>query len=1162
MGNSPSVEAPRRSQRTSQKLSKPRTGNAVAAGLLSPSGVSDSAPSSSTARHLSLPHTPSTATSPKFLEADAAVAANVLDGKKEPEPRHRPLRQLFRSNTSRETHGRQQRSNSTGISAPRKGRWSSRANSLGNGPEGGYGYNEPHAQGSSSINASRTSVNYDLASYAAQRLLNLVEEPPHADSPGISENQWQVPEAMPNEFRSRHPSISETSPSMTRVSSELSLYTPMRRRSLMTPGVATRETRTDPTPPMPRIRYSVPSTLAYRESMETMGNGIAGFSPALNPDPIPRALTPCEAEYKQTGAFKLGTLRITNGSPARSPARAPADGSRHEDSKELLVGGTTEEYVGAAQVARRGRSETKSSTSIMEQVDVQNPSSLQSSGAIAFPIKALRGSLLDATVPDFPFQPQASHQCLRKYEPNDILWNDERPEPSQVQATSKHTAAEDKLFDIEQNEYSSVEILDVRIDLSAKSLPPNRKLIPERRKSKEISRSDSGIASPGSESSHVPLSKADSGYSSSVSLRSLSSRPPVPQKDYPSDNEVGIAIGASIEQASCSDESKFVGSPDMALCAVSRTLDDTFPPPVPTKDTHLTILAGPGDTAEISPNSQQNYKAVGTSNSNQVPERVLSPSNSNNRDQVDSIIDPRRASPHPNSTSSLSIIGGAYRKPSKLQRLLSSARSPVVVHNTESTEYAGVPPISTDMQAKLQAHTERLPISYRQLALKSAASKETLGTILSVGSAELLQDEDIPSGSNSSLGQLRAPDRKQATQISSMGSAISRGTSGPFVKKPIIRKPVPVRSIPPSMESGPTKPTEPTKKSSSENVVIQAPFSQNASGADCDINSPAAVTGRTRYSMPPRLARSSTMSEYVQEGIETAYADTRHSSQWVLGKSQSTMSPEFPFTAPNMRLPRNSPPVSMRTRNIGPLRVPPPLRSRSTPPETLRPGRPPYSRWESQDGGLIGAEVTAVDPMTISRRSSRESFCNYTPAQAHYADAYSNAISMNDYQQTSVRPQYRESRAPNWNVQTDHDTSFIRRPPSDHSRRNSLASQSSQRSSTTAGPSFPRQQRSQPDPPILQRRSSYDSYEFVSRDSYIRDNGPYPSISRNGQAYVTDPWSGRSLPQQCGPFVQNALYTPRAHLRHRSLDQYGNHTRYRILHSYNSPAYRNVPIWG
>lgn len=142
MGNSLSAEAPWRGHRTSQKLSKPKTSNPTAAGLLNPNGASNPACSSPAARRLSLPNAPSPAPLPDLPETDYALTTNVVDGKRETESGNRFSRMLFRSNTSKEVPRHRQRSSSIGISNSQQGRWSSRANSLRNGSEEvlNYGY--------------------------------------------------------------------------------------------------------------------------------------------------------------------------------------------------------------------------------------------------------------------------------------------------------------------------------------------------------------------------------------------------------------------------------------------------------------------------------------------------------------------------------------------------------------------------------------------------------------------------------------------------------------------------------------------------------------------------------------------------------------------------------------------------------------------------------------------------------------------------------------------------------------------------------------------------------------------------------------------------------------------------------------------------------------
>lgn len=1011
------------------------------------------------------------------------------------------------------------------------------------------------------MNGSRTSFNYDPSSYAAKRLLNLAEETSHEDNSVISENPVYISEAMRENSRARRPSIPETtSSSITRANSEISLYTPMRRRSLLTPGIATREVRTDPSSSRGRTRYSLPSTPARRESIDSTGVGAIGFPrPMTSSDPIPRALTPSEADYKQTGAFKLGTLRITNGSPTRSPARSPthkpSDGIQDKSSDKYPVDEPTGDYFGTTQLAPTSSFNAESSSLTVHQTEVQKSENYLSPTGDLSP---------EVVVPGYYSQPQISSQLLPEYRLSPSPLVEGKLTIPQIQVTSKHTAAEDMLFEDEQNEYSSVEVLDVRVDTNAKSLPPRPKLTSEGRDSKEISRSDSGVvASPASEYSHAPLSKADSGYSSSVSLRSFSSRPPVPEKDRTSDIEVEVMSNAGTQQ-SVGMDSDIMSSPTSVSSA--ELLHKTTPPPVPMKDPYVVTLGSPKASGEQSP-FQQNFRLPSTPNRNHVPQRVLSPS-SNSWHHSGGIVKSQRAflldpTATASNRSSLSISSG-FRKSGKLQRFLSGGRAQLTVHSTHPIESTNVPAISRDMQVKLHSHARMSPISFRRLALKSAASKETLGTILSVGSAELLQDDDIPS--NKSSSQLI---QKPITPISIV-SAIVQTTSPTFAKKPIPRKPVPVRNKDANVVTEATQTQPSTRKSPEGNDMLQLTSRHSTSGAIYGSIRSTTSNERLRYSVPaPRLARSNTMTGNIRSDLGTIHAGTGHSYELALDKSHPTTSLELPPVGPTVKLSKSPPPVSMRTRNMGPLRVPPPTRPQSTPPESMeRPGRPPYSRRGSREGSFMNPEATgniAPDHTMISIRSSRENLHSYPPAHAYrYTSPPPAASVANNTRPMSVGMDAPKlARRPSWEVQADHGPSLSRRPSSDYSRRSSLASQSSRQSSATTGPSFSRPQYySHPNLPSLKNHSSYGD-DFIPQDTLIRDNGPYPSISRNGQSVVTDPTSGRSMsmtPEWDQP-MQHPPHGPRHHYRHRSMDQYGNPMPYRVLHSYNSPAYRNVPIW-
>ncbi|KAL6794766.1 hypothetical protein GGI42DRAFT_357164 [Trichoderma sp. SZMC 28013] len=118
--------------------------------------------------------------------------------------------------------------------------------------------------------------------------------------------------------------------SLARTTSDLSIYAPVRRRSVIqTPGVATRPRRED--------RLSIPDRSSSRKSQPIFGDGQYSFNassktprhlsmpPMSLPPmsvgfaPLERAVTPCESDYKQLGGIKFGSLKIMNGTPPSSP---------------------------------------------------------------------------------------------------------------------------------------------------------------------------------------------------------------------------------------------------------------------------------------------------------------------------------------------------------------------------------------------------------------------------------------------------------------------------------------------------------------------------------------------------------------------------------------------------------------------------------------------------------------------------------------------------------------------------------------------------------------------------------------------------------------------------------------------------------------------------
>lgn len=136
--------------------------------------------------------------------------------------------------------------------------------------------------------------------------------------------QSPSPSPSQGQMRDRRAS-SVAASSIARTTSDLSVYAPIRRRSVVqTPGVATRPRRDD--------MLAVPDRSTARKSQPVFADDQYAFRPNSKAPkhlsmplmnmgfaPLERAVTPCESDYKQLGGIKFGSLVITNGSPTSSP---------------------------------------------------------------------------------------------------------------------------------------------------------------------------------------------------------------------------------------------------------------------------------------------------------------------------------------------------------------------------------------------------------------------------------------------------------------------------------------------------------------------------------------------------------------------------------------------------------------------------------------------------------------------------------------------------------------------------------------------------------------------------------------------------------------------------------------------------------------------------
>ncbi|KAK3989134.1 hypothetical protein QBC44DRAFT_88821 [Cladorrhinum sp. PSN332] len=1093
MGNAQSSETTRRS---SQKLSKPRTNNHATAGLLSPSG------SSKSARRLfnaPLPNPPPMSPS----AASTLTASSIVEFSETIETRARrsesihstpglqqesKRRSLFRSRTSQggPDSGRRDRNHNSGPTIVDR---MSRTSSLTYESAIAY-YGPPDLEEWETQPRTRTSWNYNLTSYEAKRLLNLAEEPHFEHGTVMSENRMTT--VTETTCRSSNPADHPSAP-ITRANSDVSLYMPVRRRSIIqTPGVATRSnSMRHMNPPRFNPRYSHPPTpnLSRQQSFESYRSGIVSMPPRYRDlESVPRVSTPCEEEYQSIGAFKLGSLRITNGaaSPVSPEVEKRRDSGEENQEKDGYFG---RDKAAATTAPPRAVERDPNATTVV---------SLELARVVSDPDRV-------------PTAPIVAPEYLSVVNFSPLSLELAQPLSPQLQTTSKNTALEDDLFDDDaQPEYSSLEVLDVRLDTNAKS--PHIPLDPK--SDTGLSRTDSGFISAGSpspESLHKPLAKADSGYSSNVSLRSFQSKardewpqkeapPPVPPKDFSS-----ISTTSPQNTNATPRKTRSITNlvKESSLNRASKSKTRQAPAPIKSLVARDKGLTSPGNPR--TPASEQSSKSD-------------------------------------NSASTLSIAVKSL-KPNRLQRLLSTARrsgtTPLELHATHAVEKTGIPSIPQEVENKLNERAGLYPTTTKRLALKPRASLDTLKTIFSVGSMET--GHDTASGS----GSTKETRWRQTLHI-------AHATSQIVPRKSVTRKPVPSRE------------QQPKSSRLVDLVADSAPAGTHIATLD------ALVGGRGSAQSP--------------------LLEPRRSLQMDL---RLPLSNDIPLDLPSPLLPSplakamslvgktsTPPPVSMATRKQMPIRVPPPLRPQSS-TSSLR-------RQASRES--IHSYPAAQPP--LARKPSRENIQSYPSYQQAMPGSSNDRFSsppptMDPRRLASFRksqnPQPQVYRSQNSEAQTDHELSRKSSYASLNgiTGRNSFSSDRGQEGYGIQRPSSaqPWMVQSYGATP-LQHRATYDDYSY-ERNQSIR--GYPPSMSNGYTAGSSRPrhdqwnnyhqpldaastWNRSQFDAAAGQRYQANPYpphVPRNHYRKRSMStQNGPKPPYRVLHSYNSPAYRNAPIWG
>lgn len=911
---------------------------------------------------------------------------------------------------------------------------------------------------------SRTSWNYNLTSYEAKRLLNLAEEPGLEQEAAMSENRMTV--VTETTWKSSNPTNPPSAP-ITRANSDVSLYMPIRRRSMIqTPGVATRSTPARDIPPVPQLnfRHSHPPTpsLSRQQSVESYRSGVMSMPPPAQDSEL-RAVTPCEDKYLSIGAFKLGSLRITNGSP--SPVTPDIDRARA--SKGLGAGHaiTREGYFSGAQAPEIGvnTAETQGSS--------QPPR----------------------------FLPEITQSPISQPQPTSPA----------LQTTSKLTALEDLLFEDEaQPEYSSIEVLDVRLDPNAK--PPHAES--ERDAGVGVARTDSGFvstASPASEASHKPLAKADSGYSSNVSLRSFQAKPRVPEHQ---------STAAPVERQTPGRESS--------------------PPPVPPKDPSRNSRNSwiPQGRRDSVANKSASMRLAEESRATRQPLNPIVTHVSGEREPASparELRSPRsvKSSESDHSGSALSI-GGGTQKRSRLQRFLSGARrpaaTPLAVHPTHALGQSSIPPVPQDIERKLQEHSGgRFPSTAKKLALKSRSSMDTLKTIFSVGSFEASQDAGYYMPNARTVTEPESKDWKQT--LTSVPASFSNAAAHVMPRRSVSRKPVPVRQV---------------STTGSDGNGVRGGLS------------PVDATSPIRS--PKSSGRTMSLTFFAERGLKPRH---RASDLDLARSSGGLPSPALPSPvakAMSVESTNKTSQSANTTRRPQSLRVPPPLSMASLSRRTSR---------ESLHN--------------LANKTSMDSIRSHTSTQPGTGNSLGHSRSNSGITMDPRRLQaFRQSHNP----QSPSYNSPTSGPVTDQgSRRNSISSIHTE----GAGGFVPGSARvwpvHTPQQQPLRHRASYDGYSYQHQQ--LRGHAPSMSngytapakplaydlrhSNSRGQLDAAATWSRSQADAAAGQWYQaGPPHVPRvAHHRNRSMGNrnghgHGQNVPYRVLHSYNSPAYRHAPIWG
>lgn len=891
--------------------------------------------------------------------------------------------------------------------------------------------------------------------------------------------------------------------------------------------------------------------MSRQSSFDGREHRLASLPPLQPPLPvsgeIPRVNTPKEADYSTTGAFKFGTLRITNGSPTLTPISAAGSGPNFKNKPA----GRSRDYFGLQPTLPDSSRRTETTSS---QISGQ-PTRLQASDvnrSASADQAALLTHSLDISDKRLEGQdPSGPHASLEEAP-------EKRPASPLLEIQSRQAAVDDDLFeDDDHPEISSVEVLDIRLDPSAKRLP-SQPIDSTQTVARDFMRSDSGFASettPSPPEAGSSLAKADSGYSSNVSLRSLRNGRKTSKKETEavktardSEREAKEAQGIESQNMAVTQVLKHTLGRDDSTLETRRSDEAPTPPP---KDEFL-VKPTPQPICRTAQASGEQATSPGIVRRKPVRQQPPAIDTSQTEDKK-SLKSPESVPRTPvsvkseESASSLSISNSTHR-PGRLQRLLSmkksSSKQQYTVHETHAVDNK-VPSIPKEVEEKLREHTGLFPMTNKRLALKSQMSKETLKTILSVGSLELSKEDELRPTSafldsdsdNEELGveSIDAREKSLKQTLNSMQSNFKNAAASMMAnRKPIVRKPLPVQKESPGQNLA--SPVTEEHVLSLEAELTSYSSVNSSLGSNAFDAAAAALRSPSKPDRSLSLTVGHTVRDHSKQRRAYSLLTTPPSTQADTPSRVTSISREG--QSPQKR--NSSPPVSMSTRST--FRRPPPR-------SPLSPKGPAVPRVESHSNnpGLTAENSSLNSDRPVGHRASLDSVLQTRP-------------SAEDHQQMKTH-----------NYLTRHISLGSQRTTMADSRHISMST--SQSDALRASRSFQRHsQQNQGDSSLKQ----YSSVEGLGVGQlHAAHQGP-----AIGHLHHFDLSNGHWHPQNSAHPADTGLhpdqiawvppYVPRGHHRrnlsagsqpyhHRAGE---NPAPYRILHSYNSPAYRNAPIWG